>query len=124
VPAWRNGVSTVTVKAPIDQLFIVSVLGEQSGELTQRLTRDGFQITEINSSGGLFQELQVALLIGLNRQRQDQLLQHIRDCCHRQRRYLPTQFEGSSTLFHSSIIEAEVGGAMIFVVDVERFEQL
>jgi uncharacterized protein YaaQ len=111
-------------RAPIDQLVIVSVLGEQSGELRQRLIRDDFQITEMNSSGGLVQELQVSLLIGLNHTRQPQLLQHIRQCCRRQRRFLPTQFEGSPTVFHSAVIEAEVGGAMIFVLDVERFERL
>ena len=109
---------------PIDQLFIVSVLGEQSGELRQRLIRDGFRITEMSSAGGLVQELQVSLLIGLNHARQAELLQHIRDCCRRQKRFLPTQFEGSPTVFHSAVIEAEVGGAMIFVLDVERFERL
>ena len=114
----------VRLQRPVDQLCIVSVLGEQAGELTERLTRDGFQITEINSSGGLLQELQVSLLIGLNHERRVQLLEHIRACCRRQRRYLPAQFEGSSSLFHSAIIEAEVGGAMIYLVDVERFEQL
>ncbi len=109
---------------PIDQLFIVSVLGEQSGELRHRLIRDGFRITEMSSAGGLVQELQVSLLIGLNHSRQAELLQHIRDCCRRQKRFLPTQFEGSPTVFHSAVIEAEVGGAMIFVLDVERFERL
>jgi uncharacterized protein YaaQ len=108
----------------IDQLFIISVMGEQAGELTERLTKDGFQITEINSAGGLLQELQVSMLIGLNHERSPRLLEHVRACCHRQRRYLPAQFEGSSSMFHSAIIEAEVGGAMIYLVDVERFEQL
>ena len=108
----------------IDQLIILTVLGEQSGELHQHLIADGFQITEMNSAGGLVQELQVTLLIGFNHTRQDKLLQHIRECCHRQRRYLPTQFEGSPTVFHTAIIEAEVGGAMIFELNVERFEQL
>ena len=109
---------------PLDQLIIVTVLGEQSGELRQRLIRDGFQITEMNSAGGLVQELQVTLLIGFNHTRQAGLLQHIRECCKRQRRFLPTQFEGSPTVFHSAVIEAEVGGAMIFELNVERFEQL
>ena len=114
----------MTEQPPIDQLLIVNVLGEQSSELRHRLIRDGFQITEMNSAGGLVQELQVSLLIGLNRSRQAQLLQHIRDCCRRQKRFLPTQFEGSPTVFHSAVIEAEVGGAVIFVLDVERFERL
>ena len=114
----------MSASLPIDQLVIVNVLGEQSSELRQRLIRDGFQITEMNSAGGLVQELQVSLLIGLNHTRQAQLIKHIEDCCRRQRRFLPTQFEGSPTVFHSAVIEAEVGGAMIFVLDVDRFEQL
>jgi uncharacterized protein YaaQ len=119
-----QGRNRLTERSPIDLLFIVNVLGEQSSELRQRLIRDGFQITEMNSAGGLVQELQVSLLIGLNHSRQGQLLQHIRDCCRRQKRFLPTQFEGSPTVFHASVIEAEVGGAMIYALDVERFEQL
>ncbi len=114
----------MTELLPIDQLFIVNVLGEQSSELRHRLIHDGFQITEMNSAGGLVQELQVSFLIGLHHSRQAPLLQHIRDCCRRQRRFLTTQFEGSPTVFHSAVIEAEVGGAMIYVLDVERFEQL
>ena len=67
----------------IDQLFIISVMGEQAGELTERLTKDGFQITEINSAGGLLQELQVSMLIGLNHERSPRLLEHVRACCRR-----------------------------------------
>jgi uncharacterized protein YaaQ len=114
----------VTSQGTIDQLFIVTVMGEQAGELTTRLTADGFYVTEMNSSGGLLQEVQVSVLIGLNHARRAQLLAHIRDCCRRQRRFIAAHLEGSSSLFQPAIIEAEVGGAVVYVVDVERFEQL
>jgi len=103
---------------------LITVMGEQASELIQRLTRDGFQVTELNSSGGFLQETQVFLLVGFPRQRQAQLLRHLRECCRRQRRYIPAHLEGSASLFHAAIIEAEVGGAVIFALDVERFEQL
>ncbi len=108
----------------IDQLCLVTVLGEQSGELTTRLVADGFQVTEMNSTGGLLQEVQVSLLIGLSRTRLGPLLAHIRDCCRRQRRFIAAHLEGSSSLFQPAIIEAETGGAIIYVFDVERFEKL
>jgi uncharacterized protein YaaQ len=114
----------VSTQAPIDQLFLITVMGEQAGELTQRLTRDGFQVTELNSSGGFLQETQVFLLVGFSHHRQPQLLRHIRECCRRQRRYIPAHLEGSASLFHAAIIEAEVGGAVVFALNVERFEQL
>ncbi len=99
-------------------------MGDQAANLSQRLTQDGFQITEIDSSGGLLQETQVFFLVGFDRTRQAQLLRHIRECCRRQRRYIPAHLEGSASLFHATIIEAEVGGAVVFAVGVERFEQL
>lgn len=108
----------------IDRLFIITVMGEQAAELTRRLTTDGFQITEMNTTGGLLQELQVSYLIGFNRARQPQLLSHIREVCKRQRRFIPAHLEGSASLFHAAIIEAEVGGAVVYALDVDRFEQL
>jgi uncharacterized protein YaaQ len=114
----------VSTQGPIDQLFLITVMGEQAAELSQRLTQDGFHITEITSSGGLLQETQVFYLVGFSRARQAHLLHHIRECCRRQRRYIPAHLEGSASLFHAAIIEAEVGGAVVFALDVERFEQL
>jgi uncharacterized protein YaaQ len=107
-----------------DQLFLVTVMGEQAGELTSRLVRDGFHVTEIDSAGGLLQEAQVSLLIGLNHTRQATLLGHIRECCRRHRRYIAAHLEGSSSLFQPAVIEAEVGGAIVYALEVERFEQI
>ncbi len=108
----------------IDRLFIITVMGEQAAELRSRLTKDGFQVTEINTAGGLLQESQISYLLGFPSARQPQLLAIIREVCKRQRRYLPAHLEGSASLFHAAIIEAEVGGAVVFALDVERFEQL
>lgn len=110
--------------AAIDQLCLVTVLGEQTAELTTRLVADGFQVTLMNSSGGLLQEVQVSLLIGLPHTRMNALLVHIREICRRQRRFIAAHLEGSSSLFQPAIIEAETGGAIVYVIEVERFEKL
>lgn len=108
----------------VDRIFIITVMGEQAAELRARLTREGFQITEINTAGGLLQEAQISYLLGFPSPRQPQVLAILREVCKRQRRYLPAHLEGSASLFHAAIIEAEVGGAVVFALDVERFEQL
>ena len=109
---------------PIDEFVIVIVSGEQAGDLTARLTRDGFYVTQMDSSGGLLQEAQTSLLVGLHGSRRERLLEHIRVACRRQRRFIPAHLEGSSSVFHPAVIEAEVGGALAFVLKLERFEQL
>jgi uncharacterized protein YaaQ len=49
----------------INQLLLITTDASQVGELAERLTRDGFQLTLINNSG-FFDEAAVSLLIGLN----------------------------------------------------------
>ena len=114
----------MTTQATVDRLFFITALGEQAEDLTERLTRDGFQITEIASAGGLLQQSQVSYLVGFNQQRQAQLLRNIRECCKRQRRFIPINMEGPASLLHATVIEAEVGGAEVFALNVERYEQI
>jgi uncharacterized protein YaaQ len=107
---------------PINQLVVVTLAREQLDELIQHLTQDGFQATQVDR-GSLLQEIPVSLLIGLNRVRLPRLLKHVRECCHVRRRFIPAQAE---TPWQSlgMMIEAEVGGAVVYALDVDRFEQL
>jgi uncharacterized protein YaaQ len=108
----------------VNQMVIATVAGDQAGELTQHLTEDGFYFTQVDSRGGLLEEPTICLLIGLNHARLERLLTHLRECCHARRRFIPVQVEAAPLQIQPSMIEAEVGGAIIYVLNVERFEQL
>jgi len=108
----------------INQLVIATVSGTQAGELTSRLVRDGFHVTQVDSSGGILHEATVSLFIGLDQSRLLSLLAHIRECCRTRRRYIPAHVEAPLLEIQPVMIEAEVGGATVYVLDVERFEQL
>ncbi|MGH2523860.1 MAG: cyclic-di-AMP receptor [Anaerolineales bacterium] len=107
----------------VNQLVLVTVAGEQVGELTQRLTQDGYQVTQVDR-GGLLQDIPVSLLIGVNQAQLPRLLRHVRECCHTRRRYIPAQAEALWRESLGMMIEAQVGGAVIYVLEIERFEQL
>jgi uncharacterized protein YaaQ len=108
----------------VNQLVVATVSGAQSGELIGRLTRDGFNVTQFDSRGGILHEATVALLIGLDKARLPRLLEHLRECCHTRRQFLPAHIEGPFLEIQPVMIEAEVGGATVYALDVERFEQL
>ena len=114
----------MTNKNPIDQLVVVTVLGAQADTLTKHLNREGFYVTRIDSSGGILDEVTTSMLIGLAKARLDHLLGILRECCHARRRYIPVHVEAPLLEVQPAVIEAEVGGALIYVLDVERFEQL
>ena len=107
----------------VNQLVIVTAAGEQAGDLMRRLTEGGFHFTQIDR-GGLFQEIPASLLIGLDRVDLSRLLALVRECCPTQRRFIPAQAETPWIEGVGMMVEAEVGGATICVLDVERFEQL
>jgi uncharacterized protein YaaQ len=113
------------MQTDINQLVIVTVSGDQAGGLTERLTRDGFHVTQVDSSGGVLDEVRTTLLIGLDQARQPDLLGHVRECCQRRRRFIPAQVsEGLTLQAQPLMIEAEVGGAVLYVLDVERFDRI
>ena len=108
----------------IDQLAIIVLSGYQSEDLMQNLVKQRFYFTKIDSSGGMLNEPAVCLLIGLNKARMPSLLELVQKCCQPYTQYIPTQLNSQSGYPSMSMIEAQVGGALIYSLNVERFEQL
>lgn len=107
----------------INRLVLV-VAGAQAGELMQRLSQERFYFTKIDSTGGLVQEPNVTLLIGLNESRLNSFLELVRKVCQPYRQFIPAHVSVHPMHMQPAMIEAEMGGATVFVLEVERFEQL
>lgn len=108
----------------VNQLVIVTVASAQAGPLIDQLIQDGFYVTEIDSSGGILYGATVSLMIGFNHTRLPHLLEHIRDCCRTRQQFIPAHVEAPLLEIQPMMIETEVGGATIYVLEVERFEQV
>ena len=114
----------MTTGHSVNQLVIATVAGFQAGTLTDRLTAEGFSVTQVDSSGGIINEATVSLLIGLDGRRLPQALRAIRKCCRVQRRYAHALVGDAFLDGGPVMIEVEEGGATVIVLNVERFEQL
>lgn len=108
----------------VNQLVIAAVARAQASTLADRLINDGFYVTQVDSSGGILHEATVSLLVGLDQTHLPRLLEHIRECCRTCRRFIPTHVGTPLLEIQPMMIEAEVGGATVHVLNVERFEQL
>ncbi|MBN1995494.1 MAG: cyclic-di-AMP receptor [Anaerolineae bacterium] len=107
----------------VNQLVIVTASASQAHALTERLTRDEFYVTQIDTSGGLLYEATVSLLIGVDQARLPRLLNHIREYCATEQRFVMAYGEVPLLEAQPMMLEAEVGGATVYVLDVEHFEQ-
>ena len=108
------------------KLVLAVVQRQDAGELLDALTSQGHRVTRISSEGGFLREGNVTLLIAVPDHQIEPLMQTIREHCYTRTRYvspLPPVAE-SGEFYPPSPIEVQVGGATVFVLDVERFERL
>lgn len=108
----------------IDQIVIVIVASAQAAMLMDRLSQYDFHFTKVDSSGGFLHEATLCLLVGLNHQQRTGLMDIIRQHCHRRKVYIPAHMDVTQIQGQPLMIEAEVGGATMFTLNVERFIQI
>jgi uncharacterized protein YaaQ len=107
-----------------DRLAILIVSGSQEDKLFKHLVKEKFIFTVIKSTGGLIQEQEVCLLIGFHNERLPILLDVVRKNCRPFRRYISARGFMQGELAGPPMLEAQLGGARFFMMNVERFEQL
>jgi uncharacterized protein YaaQ len=107
----------------VNQLVFVIVSGRQADVLGHALVKEQFYFTKFDISMFAFQETTLCLMIGLNNSRNGTLIQLIEEHCQPHQEYVPVQFTPPAGFPPLSMIEARVGGALVYRVDVERFEQ-
>lgn len=105
------------------KMVIAIVQDKDVGRLLQCVTGEGLSATRLASSGGFLHSGNTTLLFGVEEQRLEALLSIIRVTCH-QREEMLTQAQpimGPVDTHISFPIEVPVGGATVFVLDVEQF---
>lgn len=108
------------------KLVIAIVQGEDAGQTVQALSSAGISVTRFASSGGFLQQGNATLLIGVEDERVANVVKLIHENCRERNRYLtpmPPMVEAGE-MFMPYPVEVQVGGATVFVVDVEQFEKL
>jgi len=108
------------------KLVIAVVQGNDAEPLLSALVGKGFRATQINSAGGFLRERNVTLLIGVPDEEVDEIRHIVRTNCHSRTRFvnplMPIVEPGE--FYIPNPIEVLVGGATMFVVNIERYERL
>ena len=107
------------------KLVIAIIQTRDKGRVVDALRANQFKFTQIASSGGFLREGNTTLLIGIEDDRLEPLLQLLEENCHTREQYInpiPPDTAPIGT-FLPTPIAVEVGGAVVFVLPVERFER-
>jgi uncharacterized protein YaaQ len=106
--------------------MLAIVQEKDSRRLMQALVAADFQATVLASTGGFLRRGNVTLLIGTEEYRVDDVLTVIRKHCHIREQLvtpLPPVVEPVD-LYISYPVTAQVGGAIVFVLDIDRMARV
>ena len=106
------------------KLIIAIVNYDDAGPVVQNLSKNGFSSTRLSTTGGFLLAGNVTLLIGVEDEKVQEAVDIIRQHSHSRKQLIPAITEMSHGFMPVMPVEVTVGGATVFVVDVERFERL
>ncbi len=104
------------------KLMVNIVHSDDADQLMTALRQAGFSSTKISTTGGFLREGNATILVGVEGDAVPRVLEIIKRTCHTRTQYvnpLPPVMEPGE-LYLPNPVEVQVGGAVIFVLDVER----
>ena len=105
------------------KLIMAIVNKDDSGRVSEVLTKAGHFVTKLATTGGFLQAGNTTFLIGTDEERVDEVIALIER--HSKRRTQIISGAAYGTASTATIpVEITVGGATVFVMNVERFEKL
>ncbi len=102
------------------KLIAAIVQDQDADELLNALMETGFRATKIQTTGGFLRGSNNIILIGVEPDRVDQALAVIRSHCQSRTQLV----HPDDAPYLTSPLEVRIGGATVFVWDLERYERL
>ncbi len=104
------------------KLIIAIVHDDDAPRVMEELNNQGFRVTRMCSSGGFLKAGNTTLLTGVDEEGVDKVLSVIESKSKTRKETVNTAMTSGASLGYMSYpIEVTVGGATVFVVDVDRF---
>lgn len=105
------------------KLVIAIVQDDDANDLIEVITDKGFRVTKLATTGGFLKSGNTTLLIGIEKEKVDEVLAIIEEVCKERKQIIssPSPVAGSTGVYMPFPIEVDVGGANVFVVDVDKY---
>ena len=105
------------------KLIIAIVQDEDASRLVSNLMSEGYGVTKLATTGGFLRSGNTTLLIGVDNEKLDSAMHIVEKVCKSRKQVAtaPSPISGTTGVYVPYPIEVMVGGATIFVLDVENF---
>ena len=108
------------------KLIIAIVQDEDASRLINHLMNEGYGVTKLATTGGFLRAGNTTLLVGVEDDKLDHAKGIIEKVCKSRKQVTtaPSPISGTTGVYVPYPIEVTVGGATIFVLDVEQFQKI
>ncbi len=108
------------------KLIIAIVQDEDASRLVSSLMNDGYGVTKLATTGGFLRAGNTTLLVGVDDDRFQGAMAIIEKICKSRKQIAtsPSPVAGTASVYVPYPIEVMVGGATVFVLEVEQFVKL
>ena len=106
------------------KLIFAIVSNDDSSRVSKELTKNKYSVTKLATTGGFLMAGNTTFLIGTDDDRVDDVIRIIGMHSKKRPQMVPSSASYGVGMYTSFPVEVQVGGATIFVTNIERFEKL
>ena len=100
------------------------VSGDDGSKVSRALTKSNFSVTKLATTGGFRMAGNTTFLVGTEDDKVPEVLEILKKNSKTRKQMVPTSASYGVGMFSSMPIEVQVGGATVFIPDVEQFIKL
>ena len=106
------------------KLILAIISNDDAKACTAALNKASFHVTRLATTGGFLSAGNTTLIIGCDNSEVDRAIEIIGSESQRRKEAIPTLMAGDMGNLANYPVEVEIGGATIFVLDVDQFKKL
>ena len=106
------------------KLILAIVSNDDASAVSSALTKNGFYMTRLATTGGFLRDGNTTIIIGTEDELVDKCIEVIGSEAERRTEMVPSTASYDIGRYASFPVEVQIGGATIFVLDVEQFKKL
>ncbi len=105
--------------------LVMAIMGKNDASVVMdALTEENFQVTKMASTGGFLKSGNTTLIIGVENNKTNKVIDIISKYSSKRKQLVSDAHSSYSSPFSQMPFEITTGGAIIFVLDVDRFEKI
>ncbi|MDR2546435.1 MAG: cyclic-di-AMP receptor [Lachnospiraceae bacterium] len=106
------------------KMILAVIDKDDASHVSQSLIKSGFSITRLSTTGGFLRAGNVTMLVGVDDEKTQEAIDIIKKNARSRSQQMPA-ISGDGMAYSSAMpVEVPVGGATVFVLNVERFEKV